>query len=170
MNTTVYPSRTISSSRLTLRFVAGVLITLALALAFFYWLMRPSMFEMQAMALFLAITAGISVLAGYIAYRSGLLQRSPRIAWTLMGGYILASLLTFINVWMTARLMFASPHDLQLATVLLVFAGGIALSLGYFVSAALNDSIDALNRGAQAISRGDLACVCPTMATMKWLN
>ncbi|MCO6452996.1 MAG: HAMP domain-containing protein [Caldilineales bacterium] len=161
MNSTTLTSRTISSSRLTLRFIVGVLITLGLALLFFYWLMRPSMFEMQAMTLFLAFTAGVSVLAGYIAYRSGLLQRPPRISWTLMGGYILASLLTFLNVWMTARLMFASPHDLQLATVLLVFATGIALSLGYFVSAALNDSIAELNRGAQAISRGDLETRVP---------
>ena len=40
----------------------------------------------------------------------------------VLGGYALSSLLTFLNVWVTARLMFASHHDLQLATVLLLFA------------------------------------------------
>lgn len=141
---------------LHLRFLIGVLVTLTGALIIFYLLMRPSMFEMKAMALFLSITAGISVLAGYGAYRAGWINRSPRITWTLIGGYALASVLTFLNVWMTARLMFASQHDLLLATVLLLFAGGIAMSLGYFMSAALNDSIAQLNAGAKAIARGQL--------------
>ena len=139
-----------------LRFLIGVLLTLAGALIIFYLLMRPSMFEMEAMALFLSITAGVSVLAGYGAYRSGWINRSPHIAWTLVGGYALASVLTFLNVWMTARLMFASQHDLLLATVLLLFAGGIAMSLGYFMAAALNDNIAELNAGAKAIARGQL--------------
>jgi hypothetical protein len=47
--------------------------------------------------------------------------------FSLLGGYALSSVLTFINVWVTARLMFASQHDLLLATVLLLFAGGIAM-------------------------------------------
>ena len=139
-----------------LRFLIGVLLTLAGALVVFYLLMRPSMFELQAMALFLSITAGVSVLAGYGAYRLGWINRSPRISWTLIGGYALASVLTFLNVWMTARLMFASQHDLLLATVLLLFAGGIAMSLGYFMAAALNDNIAQLNAGAKAIARGQL--------------
>ncbi len=144
-----------------LRFLIGVLLTLAGALVIFYLLMRPSMFEMQAMALFLSITAGVSVLAGYAAYRSGWINRSPHITWTLIGGYALASVLTFLNVWMTARLMFASQHDLQLATVLLLFASGIAMSLGYFMAAALNDNIAELNAGAKAIARGQFDARVP---------
>ncbi|NOX63496.1 MAG: cell wall metabolism sensor histidine kinase WalK [Chloroflexi bacterium] len=147
--------------RLPQRFLAGVVLTFALALGFFYWLMRPSMFELQAMALFLAITAGISVLAGFIAYRLGWIYRTPHISWALMGSYALAGALTFLNVWVTARLMFASKHDLMLATVLLVFAGGIAMSLGYFLSAALNRQITDLAEGAKAIAEGDLDARVP---------
>lgn len=144
------------SMKLPVRFLAGVLITLALALGFFYLLMRPSMFDLQAMALFLAITAGVSVVAGYVAYRLGLIHRSPSLRWTLLGSWALAGALTFFNVWLTARLMFASQHDLQLATVLLVFAGGIAMSLGYFLTAALNDSIAQLSDAAKAVAQGQL--------------
>ena len=158
---TLLTSQSRTQMRLPLRFLVGVLLTLALALGFFYWLMRPSMFELQAMGLFLAITSGVSVLAGYVAYRSGWIQRSPHLSWTIVGSYALASVLTFLNVWMTARLMFASAHDLQLATVLLLFAGGIAMSWGYFFSAALNDSIAELNAGASAIARGELAARVP---------
>jgi signal transduction histidine kinase len=113
------------------------------------------------MASFLSITAVVSVAAGYGAYRMGWINRSPRVSWTLLGGYALSSVLTFINVWVTARLMFASQHDLLLATVLLLFAGGIAMSLGYFLSTALTDNIVTLNRAAEQIARGNLRVQVP---------
>jgi signal transduction histidine kinase len=64
--------------------------------------------------------------------------------------------LTFFNVWLTARLMFASQHDLLLATVLLVFAGGMAMALGYFLSSTLTDRIRLLDQAAKSIASGDL--------------
>jgi signal transduction histidine kinase len=64
--------------------------------------------------------------------------------------------LTFLNVWVTAVLMFLNQHDLLLATVLLLFAGGIAMSLGYFLSASLTDRIVDLNQAAHEIARGHL--------------
>lgn len=144
-----------------LRFVGGVALTLALALTVFFLLMSPPMSELGLMALFLAITATLSVVVGYGAYRLGWISHSPRISWVLLGGYALASLLTFLNVWVTARLMFASEHDLLLATVLLLFAGGIAMSVGYFLSVALTDRILALGRAAQRIAQGELSARVP---------
>jgi signal transduction histidine kinase len=144
------------SPGLLARFAAGVAGILALSLVAFYLLLHPPMNEIGLMALFLAITAFVSVLAGYIAYRLGWVERSPAIRLTLLGGYALASLLAFMNVWVTARLMFASQHDLLLATVLLLFAGGVAMALGYFISSVLTDRISLLNRAAQAISQGQL--------------
>lgn len=146
---------------LPLRFVAGVILALALAMLVFVWVMRPPSGELQAMALFLSITALISVIAGYGAYRLGWLSRSPRLSWTLLAGYGLATVLTFLNVGYSARRMFASEHDLLLAGVLLVFAGGIAMSLGFFVAVALTDRISAVCRGAEAIAEGDLAARVP---------
>ena len=113
---------------LPLLFAGGVALTAALALLIFYVLMRPPMSDLGAMASFLTITAVVSIAAGYGAYRAGWITRSPHVSWTLLGGYALSTVLTFINVWVTARLMFASQHDLLLATVLLLFAGGIAMS------------------------------------------
>ncbi len=142
---------------LPLRFVAGVILALAVAMLVFAWVMRPPSGELQAMALFLSITALISAGAGYAAYRLGWLSQSPRLSWTLLAGYGLATVLTFLNVGYSARRMFASEHDLLLAGVLLVFAGGIAMSLGYFVAVALTDRIAAVCRGAEAVAEGDLA-------------
>jgi signal transduction histidine kinase len=91
----------------------------------------------------------------------GWISRSPHVSWTLLAGYALSSALTFLNVWVTARLMFASQHDLMLATVLLLFAGGIAMSLGYFISTALTDNIVVLNRAAKEIAQGHLSVRVP---------
>ncbi len=143
-----------TSPSLPLRFIGGVLLTMIIALGLFWVIMQPPVADFRAMALFLSVTAGISIAAGYIAYRSGLAQRAPHISWLLLGGYALASILTFLNVWLTARLMFASQHDLLLATVLLVFAGGIAMSLGYFLSSSVTDYISELTGVARAIARG----------------
>ncbi|MBL0348360.1 hypothetical protein [Candidatus Villigracilis affinis] len=52
--------------------------------------------------------------AGYIAYRLGWMTLSPTLRWSLLGGYMLSSLLTFFNVWFSAQMMFVSEHDLCL--------------------------------------------------------
>lgn len=127
------------------------------SLAIFYWLMRPPLGDLEHMAQFLTITAAISVAVGYGAYRLSWLERAPSLRWVLLGTYVLASLLTFLNVWLTARLMFASEHDLLLATVLLVFAGGIAVALGVFFTSALIDRLTRLEAATRAIENGDLA-------------
>jgi signal transduction histidine kinase len=141
---------------LLLLFASGAALTVALALVIFYLSMQPPTGDLGAMAAFLSLTAVMSVIAGYSAYRLGWISRSPRVSWTLLGGYALSSILTFLNVWVTARLMFASSHDLALATVLLLFAGGIAMSLGYFLTTALTDDIVTLSRAARQISQGNL--------------
>ena len=114
------------------------------------------------MALFLAITALISIGASYVAYRLRWIQRSPRIKWTIIGSYALSSLLTFLNVWFTAQLMFASSHDLLLAIVLLVFAGCIAWAFAYFFSEALTTRLTNVCLTAESIARGDLTARAST--------
>ncbi len=146
---------------LPLRFGLGLLIILALSLGVFYLSMHPPMSDLSLMALFLGTTTVVSGLAGYVAYRLGWLERTPSLRVALLAGYALASLLTFFNVWITARLMFASAHDLQLATVLLVFAGGIAMLLGYFLSSAITRRIQALNHAARRLAHSDLAARAP---------
>lgn len=138
------------------RFVLGVLLILVISLVAFSLIMRPPINEIGLMAQFLTITAIISGLVGYGSYRLGWMERSPTIRWTLLGGYALASILTFFNVWLTARLMFASPHDLLLAMVLLIFATGMAMALGYFLSSTVTNRIRTIDDAAQAIAKGDL--------------
>lgn len=139
-----------------MRFLGGILVIIAISIAVFYYLMKPAMVEINLMVFYLSITAVISALIGYGAYRLGWMHHSPTIRWTLLGGYALASILTFVNVWVTAKLMFSSEHDLLLSMVLLVFAGGMAMALGYLLSSALTDRIQILSRAAQSLAKGNL--------------
>ncbi len=140
-----------------IQLASGIFIVLMASLVLFYWLMKPPMGDLEHMAQFLSFTAAISIIVGFGAYRLGWLQRTPSLRWALSGTYIVASLLTFFNVWLTARLMFASEHDLLLATVLLVFAGGIAVALGHFFASALTDRIEQLKLVTNAIQDGNLS-------------
>ncbi|HKY53009.1 MAG TPA: ATP-binding protein [Anaerolineales bacterium] len=152
---------TLSRTPMPARFALGILLILAISLALFILLMAPPMSELGLMALFLGITALVSALAGYVAYRMGWINLSPTLRWTLLGGYALASLLTFFNVWFSAQMMFASEHDLLLAIVLLVFAGGMAMVLGYFLSSTVTERIHLLQGAAEQLAKGDLKTRVP---------
>ncbi len=143
------------------RLAIGILLIVLVSLGIFKLLMSPPFNELALMALFLSITAFVSALAGYAAYRFGWINLSPTLRWTLLAGYALASILTFFNVWFSAQLMFASPHDLTLAIVLLLFAGGIAMILGYFFSGTVTERILSLKDAAEKIAAGNLETRVP---------
>ncbi len=143
------------------RFVLGILLITALSLGIFKMLMAPPLGELGLMAMFLGITALVSVAAGYIAYRLGWMTLSPTLRWSLLGGYALSSLLTFFNVWFSAQMMFASEHDLLLAIVLLIFASGMAMVLGYFLSSAITSRIYLLKDAAEKLAKGELRTRVP---------
>ncbi|MGD2147826.1 MAG: hypothetical protein PVH41_14110, partial [Anaerolineae bacterium] len=65
-------------------FVGSIALILALALAVFYELLRPPMTDLVLVACFLSATAAMSIGVGYGAYRLGLIDRSPRLSWTLL--------------------------------------------------------------------------------------
>jgi signal transduction histidine kinase len=144
-----------------LRFGGAVVLSLGFALALFYLLMQPTVDEIGLMAVFLSITSVFTILAGYGAYRLGWISNMPSVQWALLGTYALSILLAFLSVWITARLMFASTHDLLLATILLLFAGGIAMALGHFFSETLTMRIVALHEAANEIASGKLSVSVP---------
>jgi len=152
---------TISQTSMPARLAIGILLIIAVSLGIFFLVMLPPLKELGLMALYLGGTALVSALAGYIAYRLGWINFSPTLRWTLLGGYALASILTFLNVWFSARMMFASEHDLLLAVILLVFASGIAMVLGYFLSTTVTERIQLLKSAAEKLAEGDLQTRVP---------
>jgi signal transduction histidine kinase len=139
-----------------LHFLRGPLLALVAGLGLFTVIMQPPLNDFGLMVGLMSLTALASVFLAYGAYRLGWIHRSPRIQWTLSAAYAFSGLLVFLNVWIIARMMFANRHDLLLATVLLAFATGIAMSLGYFSSAALTERILILGEAARLIARGQL--------------
>ena len=144
-----------------LLFTLGVVVALLVALLVTIPTLRPGPEDMKELVLFLSITAVTSVGVGYLSYRLGWWSWSRSVRLTLVTGYLLAVGLVFLNVFVTAQLMFNSQHDLRLAGVLLIFAGGIALSFGYFLSANITESIRRVVRGVEAIADGDLSTRVP---------
>jgi signal transduction histidine kinase len=120
-------------------------------------LMRPPMKDLAQLTLSSGITALASILIGLLAHRLGFWRRIGSLSMTLTLGYVLAAGLTLLNVWINARLMFASLHDLALAGILLVFASGISVSFGYLVSSSLTRLVAQMAEGARRLSQGDFS-------------
>lgn len=138
------------------RFAAGVVLAFGVGLTLFALVMAPQAADLMLMIELTGITSLVSVLAVAAAYRLGWMVRSPGLRWTLAGGYLLAGLLVFLNVFVTASIMFVSQHDLLLSTVLLVFATSMAVSVGLFLAEALIGRIQQVNEAARLVARGRL--------------
>lgn len=124
-------------------------------------LMRPPLPELLQLALTYGATALVSVAIGFAAQRGGWWRRTGSLTRSLTLGYLLAALLTLLNVWVAARLMFISPHDLALASVLLLFASGVSVSFGYLLSTSLSGSLRRMVDAAERLSGGDFGARVP---------
>ncbi|MDD5371767.1 MAG: HAMP domain-containing sensor histidine kinase, partial [Anaerolineaceae bacterium] len=150
------PATSAAKTNSLMRFFIGASLAFLVGLGLFYWIMDPPANDLRLMIELMGATSLVSMVAGYAAYRAGWVVHSPHLGWTLMGGYLLAGLLVFINVYITARMMFTSQHDLILATILLIFATGIASSVGYFLSEAMTNRIQQVQSAASRVAAGDL--------------
>jgi signal transduction histidine kinase len=126
-----------------------------LSIIYFYLLLRPPFYDLGLMTLLLTTTAAISILFGFLIYRLGWMEHFPAMRWMLLAGYIFSGFLTFFNVFVTAQLMFTDQHDLSLAIVLLIFATGIAVVMGYFTSNTIVERLSKLHLSAQSIALGN---------------
>jgi signal transduction histidine kinase len=149
-----------TAPRLTL-YLSGILAALALTVILIVVVMQPPLSDLVYLSVLLGLTGLSSGLVGYVSYRLGWWRRLNSLKTTLTLGYVLAALLTLFNVWLTARLMFINDHDLVLASLLLLFAGGISVSFGYFLSSSITHALDKLARGAERLSEGDYAIRVP---------
>jgi signal transduction histidine kinase len=132
--------------------VTAALLIVALAMT---WLMEPPFEELASLIGTLAATSVLTLAIGYFLYRRGW-ARSPSLGLTLILAYIWAGVVTMLNVWVMARLMFVNTHDLTLAGVLLIFAALIATTFGIFVAASVTDGLRQLAKAAHRLAEGDL--------------
>jgi len=133
------------------------LIALCIALALFYWLMRPPMSDFTFMFQLMGLTGAGSLGLTFLAYQFGWLEKIPSLRLALIAAYLLSGILIFLNVLVTARLMFASQHDLMLAAVLLVFATAVAGLAGFFLAESLIGRITEVDEAAKHLANGDFS-------------
>ncbi len=67
-----------------LRYALGVLLVIALSLGIFYLAMQPPMKETGLMAAYSSLTAAVSILVGYGAYRLGWFIQTPHLRWAIL--------------------------------------------------------------------------------------
>jgi signal transduction histidine kinase len=118
--------------------------------------LNPPMSDVRLLLLFMALTGGISSGATYILYRQRMLQGVISLRWTLLAVTLLTVGIIFVNVLVTAHLMFISNHDLVLTSALLIFSGTISILAVYLISGSLLERIRALSEAAQNIAQGQL--------------
>jgi len=138
-------------------YISGILAMMLLTIVLIEVVMSPPLADLIFLVALLGVTSLISAAFGFFSNRLGWWRRLPHIRQTLILGYILAGGLALFNVWLTAKLMFINQHDLILATLLLIFAGGISIAFGYFISNSITQDLRGLVLGAKKISNGDFA-------------
>lgn len=138
-------------------YLLGILAALTLTVALVVMVMRPPMNDLMYLGQLFGVTGGASALIGFVSHQLGWWRRFRSLAQTLTLGYVVAAALTLLNVWLTARMMFINEHDLTLAGLLLVFAGGISVSFGYFISASITHTLRQMAQAAERVADGDFS-------------
>jgi hypothetical protein len=124
-----------------INYLLGILIALLLTVVLIKLIMNPPAGDLLNLAIYLSFTSLVSAVIGFFSHRLGWWRRLPRLGYALTLGYILAGGLTLFNVWVTARLMFINQHDLALGSLLLLFAGGISVAFGFFISTTITQAL-----------------------------
>ncbi|MBN1963388.1 MAG: HAMP domain-containing protein, partial [Anaerolineae bacterium] len=139
-----------------LLFVAGVVVALIAALIVIVLALNPPGSDIGQLVVFLLSSSGATLLAAYAVYRRGLARWFRSLRWALLVTILLTVALVFLNVWITAQLMFLNDHDLWLTTALLVFAGLTAIAFGLFIADTITERIRLLGCAAERLAGGNL--------------
>jgi signal transduction histidine kinase len=111
--------------------------------------------EVQQLVAFMTMTGLMSSLLSFAFYRLGILEWFRSLRWAIWMVIALLVLMIFLNVWVIARLTFIQAHYLTLTSVLLVFAGLSALTIGFFASKTMTDRLGKLHDATQALAQRD---------------
>ncbi|MCA9904552.1 MAG: HAMP domain-containing protein, partial [Anaerolineae bacterium] len=136
--------------------IFALLAALVIAMAMIVLTLNPPLEDIQQLMLFMVATGAVTIGGVYLLYRRRLIQWFTSLRWTLLTIIILTVVLVFINVFVTAQLMFISEHDLLLTSALLVYGGVIAIISVIFIAGTLIERIELLGSAARRVARGEL--------------
>ncbi len=118
--------------------------------------LNPPPQDQKLLAVFMLASGSGSVMLVYVFYRLGVLERITSLRWTLLVNIAFLVMLIFLNVWLTAQLMFISYHDFILTIALLLFAGLVSALCMFFIANVWIDRIYDLGQAAQQLATGNL--------------
>ena len=136
--------------------LVGMTIALIAALALLTVVINPPTEDLIQLFLFMGGSGIVTILLSYLFFRTGLYTQFPSLRWSLVSIVVITVLLTLLNIWVTAQLMFLSEHDLALTVSLLVFAGLTAVIFGIYIAGTITARIMHLSDAAQLIATGKL--------------
>ena len=113
--------------------------------------------EVQQLVAFMTITGVSSSLLSWGLYRLGVLEWFRSLRWAIWMVIALLVLMIFLNVWVIARFTFIQMHYLALTSLLLVFAGLSALSIGFFASRSMTERLSRLRDATGALAERDFS-------------
>jgi signal transduction histidine kinase len=138
-------------------FVLGVLLALLIVACVTDPMLKAPTSDVLLLLFYLGSTGAVTIVIAFVLYKLGLTSWFPSLRWAILAAITLTVILVFLNVWITAKLMLISPHDRNLTTLLLIFAGLSGISFGFFISSALSERIHKLTVGTEQIAAGDLS-------------
>jgi signal transduction histidine kinase len=136
--------------------LVGALAAIAMAMMIIMQELEPPMGDIKLLLALMGATGIFTVTLVYLLYRRRAIQKFNSLRWTLLATIILTVVLVFVNVFLTARFMYISYHDLTLTTALLVFAGVIAVISAQLISGGIIDRIQELAKAARQVAKGEL--------------
>lgn len=131
--------------------VVAALVTVGLA---GFWMQAPSK-DLTALFIYLLVSGGVSavLVLGWLMFS----QRLVGLRVQLTVAYLTGAVITFINILVTGNLMFLSPHDLTLLSMLLIFSGAIVIFFATFLSRQIGRSVDEMIGSANELAEGNFA-------------
>ena len=149
---TIYPVR--RSLRSILWFTAGVLLVFAVTFSTYRLVFAPPTTDRWLMMVGMAGLALLVFLAGGAAYGLHWIQRAPKLGSTVFAGYVFAGLFVCLALGWLSTALPLSANDRSLLLILLLFAVGLSLALGYLHACMVSARLEALIGVADALRLG----------------
>lgn len=149
---TIYPVR--RSVRSILWFIAAVLSVFLGAIAWYWFAFNPQTYDRWLITIGLGTLTLAALGGGLIAYSLSWIQRMPRLGSTVFVGYSLAALFLFVSTTWLAGVIFVDAYDRAAVLIIVAYALGIVLALGYLHATMTSARVDALIGAADALRLG----------------
>ncbi len=141
--------------RLSLSWVALVVLTLLLTVTILVIKMRPTASDAVHLAMYLALSGGIALGVGQVALWLADVTHVGSFRLKLAIPSLLTALIIGVSVVLISRLMFLSVEDSELVLAFLAFGTAIALAIAWSIAGEVSDTVTHLEAGARRIAAGD---------------